>query len=259
MTIISDPVFYIKLTTIWLAILTVVILSIDKEKYKEHCKFVFMLFVIPVISSTLFLAGHTIYKNSISITGGPIHWHADYQIWVCGQRLDLINPIGMANKIGTPLFHEHNDDRIHVEGTVDDIKNINLASFFSTIGGKLTSSQITYHTQSGDIVNMQNGQKCNKELAELKVYVNGKKIDNVESYMYYPHIAVPPGDCIIIEFDSNLTNTTKKICDFWAVNKWNYKNFKELRKGKNMEMSLKNSNWEYIDGQGLVQNNKENK
>ena len=66
MEIISNPVFYIKWIALWVAILTVAILTIDKERYKEHSKLVFMLFVIPVMASTLYLAGHTVYKNTIS-------------------------------------------------------------------------------------------------------------------------------------------------------------------------------------------------
>ncbi|NQZ84291.1 MAG: hypothetical protein HRU03_01110 [Nanoarchaeales archaeon] len=256
MEIISNPVFYIKWIALWVAILTVAILTIDKERYKEHSKLVFMLFVIPVMASTLYLAGHTVYKNTISTTGGPIHWHADYQVWACGERLDLVDPIGMANKIGTPLFHEHNDDRIHVEGTVDDISNVNLAAFFRTVGGKLTETQITYPTEGGEIVDLKTGDNCNGEPAELKVYVNGIKINNVDSYMYYAHSMVPPGDCVIIDFNNNLEDTTQRICDFWAVEEWDYENFKDKRKLPNNEMVFKNENYEYIDGLGLVEVNR---
>ena len=250
---ISDPVFYIEIVAILLAVLTILIVlfkgHVTESKYK---KYVFMLFVIPTLLVTFYLAGHTVYKNIHSETGGPVHWHADFEIWVCGEKLDLVNPTGLKNKIGTPLFHEHDDDRIHVEGTVKSVEDVNVGSFFKTVGGKLTSDSFSYPIASGETINVRNGQLCENAPSELRVYVNGKQIEDPANYMYYPHPGVPPGDCIIVEFGANLKDTTDKVCIFWESAGWNYDNYKEKRQEPHNAPVWTDENWEYIDGKGMV-------
>lgn len=252
-TIITDPVLYIQISAVLITILTILIIifkgRVQESKYK---KYVFLAFVIPVLASTFYLAGHTVHKNMISETGGPIHWHADFEIWVCDNQLDLVNPSGLSNKVGTPLFHEHNDDRIHVEGTVNKIEDINVGAFFKTIGGEITQTSLKYPTSEGNIIKVENNDLCNDQPAELKVYVNGIRINDPVNYMYYPHPGIPPGDCIIVEFGVNLPETTTKVCKFWAANDWNYDNFKELRKTPTNLPVWNDDSWEYIDGKGMV-------
>ncbi len=249
----TNPVLYIEIAAILLVVITIVVLFAKEKFMTKFKKSIFIFIVIIVLLPTLYLAGNTVYKNIKSVTGGPIHWHADYQVWVCGERKDLIDPTGLSNKIGTPLFHEHNDDRIHVEGTVSNMDDVTLSSFFRTVGGKLTTNEFAYLVENGEDVNVKSGDSCNGQPSQLKVYVNGQKINNVETYMYYPHGSMPPGDCVIIEFGPNLPDTTTKICDFWAANSWNYENFKELRKEKFNQPSWMGEGWQYIDGQGLVE------
>lgn len=248
-----DPVLYIEISAIILVVLTVFIIvnkgKIVDSKYK---KLVFLAFVIPVLLSTFYLAGFTVHKNLNSETKGPVHWHADFEIWVCGEKIDLVNPTGLANKIGTPLFHEHNDDRIHVEGTVNRVEDVNIGAFFKTVGGDLTTTSFKYPTSDGRMIDVTNGDNCGEQEGELKVYVNGVKNDNPADYMYYPHSGVPPGDCIIVEFGSNLEDTTDRVCNFWAANDWNYENYKELRKEPVNRPVWDNEDWQYIDGQGMV-------
>ena len=250
----TDPVLYIKLTAILLAIMTTLIVlfkgKVQDSKYK---KYVFLLFVFPTLISTLYIAGYTINKNIQSETGGPIHWHADYEVWACGERFDLVNPTGLKNKIGTPLFHEHDDDRIHVEGTVMAVADVSVGKFFETIGGKLQNGVLEYPVEGKGYVKYESGvTECDGQVGELKVYVNGINIDNYYEYIYYPHPSMPPGDCVIVEFGNNLPDMTDKVCIFWESAGWDYNNFKQLRKTKTNEPVWKDTNWEYIDGKGMI-------
>ena len=107
----------------------------DKDRSEKTKIFLFLGIIIPIVLVTIYSAGSTIYLNIISETQGPVHWHADFEIWDCGQKIDLINPTGFSNRVGNPVFHEHGDDRIHVEGVVVEKKDVDLHSFFEVIGG----------------------------------------------------------------------------------------------------------------------------
>ncbi len=254
-----EPITLVKYTALWIAILTISVILVDKSKWEKFGKIIFLLFVIPTMLTTLYMAGHTIYKNQLSETKGPVHWHADYEIFVCGEKLDLVDPTGFANKVGSPLFHEHDDHRIHVEGTVDDVNNVNVGAFFNIVGGEITMTSLKYPNQVDEdrveLIEVQNGDECNGEPAELSVYVNGQKIEDPANYMYYPHPQVPPGDCIIVIFGVNnpeSISADEYICPFWKSADWNYDNFKELRNEPNNMPTWRNDNWEYIDGEGMV-------
>lgn len=225
----ADPVLYIKLVALFVVFLTILVLLLEGKFKENHKTLLFYLFVIPVMASTLYLGAHTVYENIQSETGGPIHWHADYQVWACGERLDLIDPTGLKNKIGSPLFHEHNDDRIHVEGTVMHLEDIDLGSYFEVIGGELNEQVLVYPTEGKGIVEYSSGETCpNGEVGEVQVFVNGKKQQDFANYLMYPHALVPPGDCIIVEFGPG-KETTDKICESWDTKKWTYDNYEELR------------------------------
>ncbi len=221
----TDPSLYVILTSVLLIVLTVYMLFIGTKKTHKKKKLFFWMIVVPVVFSSLYLAGHTIYENSISETKGPVHWHADYEVWVCGNRLDLIDPKFPENKIGSPLFHEHNDDRMHVEGTIIDIDEVNLESYFKVIGGELHEGHLRYNAIDNKY-DMETGDLCNGEPGSLKVYINGKRTEDYEEYIIYPNSYVPPGDCIIVSFDETNTSTTEKICESWVVKGWNYQDFK---------------------------------
>lgn len=211
-----DPLLYIKISAAILLFGTVIALQSAIKLNENLKKIVFALIVGPALISSLYLGGHTIYENSISATKGPVHWHADYQVWLCNERIDLIDPKGLLNNVGIPLLHEHNDDRMHIEGTVMDLQHVSLGSYFDAIGGTLSDSEISY--KGNDKLHVyKNGDKCPGEVVEgtLQVYVNGKKEQNPSRYVLAPHSQVPPGDCIIFEFDSQDSPTTQRICESW--------------------------------------------
>ena len=84
---------------------------------------------------------------------------------------------------------------------------------------------MVYPTTNG-IKSFKNGDQCSDgSVGSLKVYVNGKKIHYFVNYVFYPDAYVPPGDCILIIFDSSTTNETNQLCDTWDIQGWSYDNF----------------------------------
>lgn len=210
-----------------IAILVLILSILFHKNFAEtHKKFAFSLVAIPVVFASLYLVASTIYLNINSVSQGPVHWHADYQVWVCNERLDLADPKGLVNRIGSPTLHGHDDDRIHIEGTVMSFEDVNLKSFFRKIGGELEKGHLIYPTND-KIVNVKNGDSCpDGSIGNLKVYVNGERVYNFEDYVIYPSALVPPGDCVIIIFDGSDSNKTNLICESWEAVGWSYENFK---------------------------------
>lgn len=202
----------------------VVLAIVEQRKLHNRKALYFLAIALPVIFATLFTAGTTIYLNKISATKGPVHWHADYEIWNCGEKVELIDPTGLSNRVGTPVFHEHNDNRIHVEGVVLHPEDAALEMFFHFVGGTLTAEELSVPTNEGT-VSAKNGDLCNGKEARLQVFVykvlnhketgnwgyTQKKVDHFTEYVLSPYSQIPPGDCIIIEFGQE-KEKTDKIC-----------------------------------------------
>ena len=123
--ILIDPMLLIKFTVAWIIIITIFIFF-EQNLVAQHKKLFFWMIAAPVILSTLYLSFHTIFSNIISETGGPVHWHAHYQVWTCRERLKLSEPKGLENKVGTSLMHVHNDDSIHIEGVLNRLEDARL-------------------------------------------------------------------------------------------------------------------------------------
>lgn len=223
-----DPVIYLKIVGIFTVILCIGIIVFKKNIQEKHKKTLFWLIAAPVLLVTFYLAGHTVHENIVSVTKGPVHWHADFQVWACGEKLDLIDPTGLRNKVGSPLFHEHDDDRIHVEGVVHDLRDVNLQSFFQVVGGDLTQDMLIFPINE-EVLTFKNGDLCGNDPATLKVYANGKLLENHAEYLYAPETLVPEGDCIIVDFSPSNAQTTDKICDSWSSLGWTYENQDEKR------------------------------
>jgi hypothetical protein len=203
----------------------VILTVLLKDRYENLKKFLFAGIVAPAIGVSLFLAGSTIYLNQISVTKGPVHWHADFQIWDCGQELDIVDPTGISNKVGTPTLHEHNDRRIHLEGVVVKHEEATLGRFFEVVGGSIAAEEIKIPTTKGLVVR-KNGDRCaNDNIGILQVYLyrtendifTQTKLDRPEEHQLAPFGAVPPGDCLIIEFKDVVEDKTDKLCDSYKL------------------------------------------
>lgn len=194
-----------------------VLISIFHKKQSKKLKvFLFLAIVIPILLATLYSAASTVYLNIISETKGPVHWHADFEVWACDEMLDLTDPQGISNRVGSPMFHEHNDNRIHVEGVVKDVEDVGLGRFFEFIGGELHRDHFMLPTNKG-AVEKSNGDLCPDGYGKMQAFVfktdektktyTQEKIDDFEEYMLSPYSMIPPGDCIIIEFAPEKSRT----------------------------------------------------
>lgn len=214
-----------------IALFCLIAVLFEKKLRKHHKKALFASLVLIVSAITIYFIATTIFINTVAETNGPVHWHADFEILRCGQEIDLVDPTGLSNKVGTPLLHEHNDNRIHVEGSVIHKSDMNLKNFFTVVGAELTKDSFTIPTNEGS-VKLKSGDMCNGRPAQLQVFVYKvinahttqrtgfqvvqTKLENPEEYLYSPYINVPPGDCIIIELDEEKL-TTNKICPTYQV------------------------------------------
>lgn len=187
-------------------------------------KLLFILIGFVAIGQTLILAGSTIYLNAVSHSKGPVHFHADFEVFHCGTKIDLENPTGFSNKIGTSTLHEHNDFRIHLEGVVVKEDDQSLGKFFHVIGGNISKDSLSVPTTNG-MLTVKNGDLCPDGTSGTlnvfvyrtvnKTYVQ-QKINDPASYIYAPESQVPSGDCIIIEYGPE-KNSTDKLCTSYQV------------------------------------------
>lgn len=198
------------------------ILFKDKPETLKYLLFGGIMAVI--LLYTGYLVWSTITKNVKSATGGPVHWHADFEIFSCGQPIEIIDPEGFSNKIGTETVHEHNDKRIHIEGALLDLKHASLGYFFNVIGGSLDNTYLTVPTND-DLITLEEGQICpDGSKAHMQVFLyktegktfSQRKLEKPQKYVISPHSQVPPGDCVIIEF-GKVKERTDKLCNFYEV------------------------------------------
>ena len=196
------PFSPLKLTlygSISLIVLLILALFCQKRMNEHSKRLLFFAIVIVTIIPTTYLVFTTVYLNIVSATAGPVHWHADYEVWICGQEIDIKDPKPPLNRIGTPLIHDHGDNRIHVEGVLLSLREASLGAFFHAIGGALEANEILVPTNNKAIFK-RNGNLCNGTPGKLYVFVNGNLIDDPADYVIAPHETVPPGDTIKIVF-----------------------------------------------------------
>jgi hypothetical protein len=214
-----------------LLFLLIILAVISRKEVKNHKKKFFLSIIFVAIIATLYLVGATLYLNSYSETHGPVHWHADFEIWACGNKIDLIDPIGFSNRIGTPVLHEHGDDRIHVEGVLVKKRHADLHNFFEVVGGELTNNSIIIPINEGSI-EIKDGDLCNNKEGKLQVFLyrvtnpdpkkntgftyTQQKVEDFKNLILSPYSNVPPGDCIIIEFSEN-KEKTDKVCETYSI------------------------------------------
>ena len=205
-----DPVTTIFYSLIVIILVSLISILLRNKLKNKHKKILFALILIPVMFSTIYLAGSTVYTNLISETGGPVHWHADYEIWICGEKVLLKEPEGFDNKVGSATLHHHNEGkdlggkyRIHVEGVLVKKQAADLSSFFEKTGNLLQKDSIGLFLHDGSQKRWFNGDTCSNtgKNATLKVFVNDGQIEDFTEYVISPYSNVPPGDFIRIVFD----------------------------------------------------------
>ena len=180
-------------------VLIAIIIFFGKIMNNAVKKIVYFLVIVVASLVTLYLVLTTLHLNIISATKGPVHWHADYELLICGKEYMLPEPKGLTNKQGTDLMHSHDDNRIHVEGVLLDKKQASLGAFFYAVGGSITDDGMKIPTEEGSI-EIHEGDECNEQPAKLYVFVNGNLINKPSQYVISPYERVPPGDRIKIVF-----------------------------------------------------------
>lgn len=214
--------------TIWalVALAALTFLSIILKRWPLLKIFLFLGFVLIILANTFYLVGSTLYLNRESHSGGPVHYHADFEIYKCGQEVNLLDPQGLSNKVGTQVVHEHGDNRIHIEGVLLDKHDASLGHFFAEIGGSMDENHLTVPTDQG-LVTIDNEDLCGNRPALFQVFVYQTKddhyfqqkiIENPQDYIISPQGDVPPGDCVIIELDA-LKERTDKLCKQYLLKK----------------------------------------
>ncbi|HIJ99997.1 TPA: hypothetical protein H1016_00475, partial [archaeon] len=91
---IPDPYQILSYSAAIMVVALVLAAFLKKEMSPTLQKIAYIAIAIPVIIGTLYLSGATVYLNQKSWSGGPVHWHADFEIWVCGEQIDIIDPKG---------------------------------------------------------------------------------------------------------------------------------------------------------------------
>lgn len=219
---------YDFLNVAYTASLVVAILALAaliRPPQKDFGKFFFFILISAVIlSATFYLSAGTIYENMTSVTGGPVHWHADFRIFKCGEELNFQEPSGFSNRIGTPEIHEHADGRIHIEGTLKDFKEASLHGFIEATGGRLTLQEMAFPANEGMEI-MKSGDSCSDgSEGRLQVFLwtlenneaRQQKLFNFTEYVISSEAIVPPGDCVIFEFGPQ-KDKTDYICGQYEV------------------------------------------
>lgn len=206
-------------------LLVLAVIAVFLKKTNEKVKYLlFGAITLVSVLTTIYLVGSTIYLNQQSETGGPIHWHADFEIYSCGQKVEIKDPEGFSNKVGTEVVHEHNDNRMHFEGVLLTLHDASIGHFFESLGGSMNNKQLAIPNDVGVAI-YKDGDLCEdgtKTSMQVFVYQtkNGefsqKKLDDPQNYVISSYGQVPPGDCIIIEFDKR-KERTDKLCPFYKI------------------------------------------
>ena len=151
----------------------------------------FILVVLP-FSLLVALAASAAVKvmEGTNRAGEPnlgVHWHAPYQVWICGER----QPNFAVWESGV---HTHGDGIIHIHPFQDfeEGDGSRLVKFFEYGGGLLTQTEMRL---PGIDVRVQNGDKCaDGSPGKLHVAVNDRALDDWTEYI------PADGDRVVITF-----------------------------------------------------------
>lgn len=160
-----------------------------KNRVSERANRVLMgAILLIVLVPTIYAAGAWIHGMATSWSGGEVHYHADYEVVVQDDdgryhQLDLIDPEAYCkqsqhestymcrinDRVGTTEYHEHNDRRIHLEGTFKEREDATLRAFFRTFGGELTNDRLIYPTNEREWSVSDSGDRSVKVLVKRGV------------------------------------------------------------------------------------------
>lgn len=248
---ISDLSIAVVSAAVVLLMFLVVAAVITHQRWPKFKGPLFTLIVLVTVVTTFTLGGATVAHNVNSPTAGPVRWGADYQLWACGNQLDLRDPRGLlGDRTGTPTLYEKNDGRIHYDGTPGNLPDdASLGKFMQVVGGEISDSSLViplndnsgfvgtpttpeqvegYISTDRDGISARfvNGQNCGTEKAEVQAFVYAynqatktytqTKLTHPANYELSHSKASPPGDCVIVEFASR-KDRTDRLCASYGV------------------------------------------
>ncbi|MBS3174431.1 hypothetical protein J4440_00960 [Candidatus Woesearchaeota archaeon] len=142
-----------------------------KEIKKKTIKHAVIILVLALIIFGLYKSISNV-KSFEPYYDKEFHWHANINIFTCGNEIQLKCKSGFC---GTMLNHHHNDQIIHMEGSVLPRKeDISLGSFFDTINIKFSETEIA---------DKKNGDLCNGKPGKVNLYVNGELNKEFKDYI----------------------------------------------------------------------------
>lgn len=194
-------------------------------------------FILAILVPSFYTAGAFMHESQTSWSGGEIHWHADYEVLVEQdgelERLDLVDPSNYCegymcqvnDRTGETEYHEHNDNRIHLEGIFKERKDATLSAFFKTFGGELTKDRLVYPTNDGKVEVEENGGNikvlARKGVANQRHWCaiggdlptedrcqsddNNEIVNSPSEYVVSPYQRGPTLDDIFVIYDSKTT------------------------------------------------------
>lgn len=170
-----------------LAALTAIALYTEDRATETLKRVLMSLFLLVILGASLFAASAYIHQVSTSWSNGEVHYHADYEVIVQDaeghHQLDLIDPSDFCertehestymcrlnDRTGAVEYHEHNDRRIHLEGTFREREDATLATFFRLFGGELTNTRLVYPTNEKTWTVEEDGDRTLKIILERGV------------------------------------------------------------------------------------------
>lgn len=219
-------------------------------------------FLIATLVPSLYTAGAFVHQSETSWSGGEIHHHADFEVFVQRQgdlqALDLVNPSNFCKKdymctlndrTGSTRYHEHNDNRIHLEGVFETRNEATLAAFFDNFNGELSNTKLVYPTNDGTVSVEEDGKELKiivnrgtggnrhwcvigNEVPDSQTCVNpytGEPADSPSEYIISPHKRGPSLDDIFVIYDSR--NASEALQDLQKDGKYRGKGLTKAGEG----------------------------
>lgn len=113
----------------------------------------------------------------------PVHWHADFALFIRGQQLDFNKPefFSTSDKLKSPNVHIHENPKIN-RSTVVHVhrEQTTWDEFFASLGFQLTDSTFTDKVDGSTCLKLPSGEKlCNTDKESFKFFVNGVQVDGI--------------------------------------------------------------------------------
>ncbi len=149
----------------------------EKEKKKSYFWIAVTVIALAVFASVIvWLYTH----KEETYTDREVHWHAYFDITLCGKKVDLpcnVETPGIVHGekfCGEHILHHHYDNTAHIEGLIRKKEDIALGKFFDKIGVPFDKDRI---------MDKKNGDLCDGKPGVLKMYVNGQPRTDFRDYV----------------------------------------------------------------------------